>query len=83
MVSEVGIRTNTAMTTYSIPLQPPIAFRFDRPDEWGKWKRHFEQFHMASRLSSQSKERQVSNLLYTLGEDAEDVLLSTNISEDI
>ena len=35
-----------------------------------------------SRLSAESKERQVSTLLYTLGEDAEDVLSSTNILED-
>ena len=34
------------MTTYSVPLQPPSAFRFDRPDEWGKWKRCFEQFRL-------------------------------------
>ena len=70
------------MTTYSVPLQPPSAFRFDRPDEWGKWKRRFEQFCLASGLSAESEERQVSTLLYTLGEDAEDVLSSTNISED-
>ena len=70
------------MTTYSVPLQPPCAFRFNRPDEWEKWKRRFEQFRLASGLSAESKERQVSTLLYTLGEDAEDVLSSTNISED-
>ena len=39
-------------------------------------------FCLASRLCAESEERQVSTLLYTLGEDAEDVLSSTNISED-
>ena len=42
----------------------------------------FKQFRMASRLSSRSEERKVNTLLYALGEDAEDVLLSTNILED-
>ena len=73
---------NAAMTTYIISLQPPGAFRFDHPDKWAKWKRRFEQFHLASGLSAQSEERQVCTLLYTLGEDAEDVLSSTNISQE-
>ena len=47
------------MANYNVPLQPPGAFRFDRPDEWAKWKRHFEQFRLASGLSAESEERQV------------------------
>jgi len=70
------------MAKYNVPLQPPSAFRFDHPDEWAKWKQCFEQFRLASRLSAESEERQISTLLYTLGEDAEDVLSSTNISEE-
>ena len=70
------------MKTYTVSLQPPATFRFDRPDEWAKWKQHFKQFRQASSLSAQSEARQVSTLLYTLGEDSEDVLPSTNISSD-
>ena len=68
--------------TYTVSLQPPAAFRFDRPDEWTKWKQRFEQYRLASGLSEQSEERQTSTLLYTLGEDAADVLSSTNISNE-
>ena len=75
-------RTSTAMANYNVPLQPPGAFRFDNPDEWAKWKCRFEQFRLASGLSKEFEERQVCTLLYTLGEDSEDVLSSTNISED-
>ena len=39
-------------------------------------------FCLVSRLSAVSEERQDSTLLYTLGEDTEDVLSSTNILED-
>ena len=70
------------MSTYNVPLQPPSSFHFDCPDKWVKWKWCFEQFRQASGLSAQSKVRQVSTLLYTMGEDTEDVLLSANISTD-
>ena len=41
-----------------------------------------KQYRVASGLSKDSNARQVSTLLYCLGEEAEDVLSSTNISED-
>ena len=62
------------MATYSAPFQPPLPFRFDCPDEWPKWRRWFEQFCVASGLSKEDEEHQVSTLLYCLGEDADDVL---------
>jgi len=62
---------------------PPAMFCFKKTEEWPKWKRHFEQYRLASGLSVTSEERQVSTLLYCLGEDAEDVLDTTRImSED-
>ena len=45
----------------------------------GHWKRRFEQFRLASGLSGESDNRQVSTLLYCKGEDAEDIFASTNI----
>ena len=65
----------------SVPLQPPVKFTCSNPDEWPKWRRRFEQFRIASGMAGESKERQISTLLYCLGEEAEDVLTSTNISE--
>lgn len=65
----------------SLRLQPPDPFNFRNPDEWPKWKRRFEQFRSASGLESESEPRQVSALLYCLGEEADDVLTSTNITE--
>ena len=63
-------------------LHPLAAFHFDHPNEWAKWKQRFKQFRQASKLSARSEERQVSTLLYTLGEDSEDVLSSINISSE-
>ena len=65
----------------SIRLQPPEPFNFKAPDTWPKWKKRFEQFRIASGLSESSAEQQVSTLLYSMGEEADDVLSSTNITE--
>ena len=65
---------------YSRPiLQTPAPFPFNSPDKWPKWKKHFEQYRITSGLAKEDDERQVSTLLYCLGE-ADDVLTSTNIT---
>ena len=65
-----GVRSAMA----SICLQPPSPFDFKTPDEWPRWKRRFEQFRLASDLADESDDRQVSTLLYCMGEEAEDIL---------
>ena len=66
----------------SLRLDPPTSFPFSRPDEWPHWKRRFEQFRLASGLSAEGDTRQISTLLYCMGDEAEDTLISTNISEE-
>ncbi|XP_011410333.1 PREDICTED: uncharacterized protein K02A2.6-like [Amphimedon queenslandica] len=63
-------------------LQPPAPFSFKSPDEWPRWKKRFEQFRAASGLNEEAGEKQVSTLLYAMGEDAEDTLASMNPSAD-
>ena len=69
-------------TSYNVPLQLPPTFCFDEPDEWPKWRCRFEQFRVASGLSKEDDVRQVSTLLYCLGEEADDILTSTNITDE-
>ncbi len=66
----------------SLHLQPPEPFDFKSPDGWLKWRRRFEQYRSASGLTEAGEARQVSTLLYCLGEEANDVLTSTNITEE-
>jgi len=66
----------------TIQLRPPKAFDFRKPDEWLKWQKRFEQFQITSGLSAEDETRQVSTLLYCMGEEAKDVLTSTNITSD-
>ena len=46
-----------------IRIEPPEPFVFDKPDGWPQWKRHFEQFIIASGVSEESELRKVSTLL--------------------
>ena len=66
----------------TIQLKPPEPFNFKTPDKWPRWCRRFEQFWITSGLCKDSAIKQVSTLLYFLGEDAESVLTSTNLTED-
>ena len=66
----------------SLRLEPPASFPFSRPDKWQHWKQRFEQFRLASGLLAEEDPCQVSALLYCIGDEAEDTLASTNISDD-
>ena len=63
-------------------LDPPAAFNFRAPEDWPRWKSRFEQYRQASGLTGTAELQQVSTLLYCLGEEAESVLASTDISEE-
>ena len=61
---------------------PPGPFNFKSPDEWPRWRKRYEQFRVASGLSTDSAAKQVSTQLYCLGEEAELVLMSTSATAD-
>ena len=68
------------MATYQIP--PPEKFNFSCPEEWHKWIRRFERFRQASGLTEKGEESQVCSLIYTMGNEADDVLTSFGLSEE-
>ena len=70
------------MASSGVRLQPPASFNIKSPDDWPRWRRRFQQFREASGLATDGDTKQVSTLLYCMGETAEDVLTSTDISED-
>ena len=71
------------MANSVVCLQPPAPapFNFKSPDDRPCWRRRFQQFHEASGLTAEGATKQVSALLYCMGETAEDVLTSTDISK--
>lgn len=66
----------------SYRIQTIENFDFAKPDEWPRWIRRFERFRQASDLVSKSEEVQVSTLVYSMGDKAEDLLQSFNLTED-
>ncbi len=63
-------------------LTTPEQFNFTKPYEWAKWKKIFEQYRQASNLATDSELRPVNTLLYCMGDQAEEVLLSTDPTEE-
>ena len=63
-------------------LSPPEPFNFKNPEEWLKWKRRFEQFCIASGLEQEDEKREVSTLLYCLGEESQAILDSTGVPSE-
>ena len=53
----------------SVQLKPSENFDFSKPDNWEKWKKRFEEFRVAAGLKDENEPRQVSTLLYCMGEE--------------
>ena len=67
-------------TSYQIAA--PESFDCSNSDEWPRWVRRFERFRTASGLISKSEESQVNTLLYSMGDAADDILLSFGLSAE-
>jgi len=62
-------------------VTPPEKFTF-RAEDWTKWIKRFDRFRIASGLETQADENQVNALIYTMGEEAEDILVSLHLSAE-
>lgn len=67
------------MSQFQVP--PPEKFTF-KAEDWSKWIKRFERFRIASGLETQANENQVNALIYTMGEEAEDILISLHLSPE-
>lgn len=63
-------------------VTPPDTFTFSTPVLWSKWMQRFERFRSASGLNKKLDEDQVNALIYFMGDKAEDIFTSFNLSED-
>ena len=68
------------MASYRIPAIE--GFEFTKPEEWPRWIRRFERFREASDLKSKNEAVQVSTLVYSMGDKAEDLLQSFALSKE-
>ena len=65
----------------SFNVAPPEKFSF-KPEEWPKWIRRFERFRVASELNKKPENTQISTLIYSMGDEANDILSSFTMSDD-
>ena len=63
-------------------VSPPEKFNFGSPEEWPKWSWRFERFLNASGLKEKDDEIQVHSLVYCMGDEADDLLSSFNLSDE-
>jgi hypothetical protein len=63
-------------------LNPPTNFDFSNPEKWGEWKRRFDRYLSASGLQNENEETQVNCLIYTMGEEAESIFTTLNLTRE-
>ena len=66
----------------SFNITPPDMFTFAQPDNWPRWICRFERFRQASGLQSKSEESQINTLIYTIRDQADNILLSFRLSNE-
>ena len=59
-----------SFTTYQVT--PPSKFSF-KSSEWTRWIRRFERFRIATELDKKEEEKQVNAIIYTMGDEADDI----------
>ena len=66
---EAGIRPIA-----NFQVSPLDKFSF-KPEDWLKWIQRFERFHKATGLDERGGENQVNTLIYTMGEQADNIFI--------
>ena len=66
------------MTSFRVEV--PEKFDFSRQEDWPRWSRRFERFRQASGLANEDEVSQVNTLIYTMGDQADDILNSFKLS---
>ena len=63
-------------------IDPPGNFDFSDPGKWTRWRARWLRYRDASRINEHPDREQINTLVYSLGEQAEDIILSRGIPED-
>ena len=72
------VNTARSFTTYQVT--PPSKFSF-KSSEWTRWMRRFEPFRIATELDKKEEAKQVNALIYTMGDEADEIITSFGLSE--
>src|SRR5436190_7017650 len=79
--TQAGSASTSKDTMFQV--KPPPAFNINEPVEWPKWIRQFELFRNASGLGEKSEAQQINMLVYSMGQDDDDLLNSLKMTDDL
>ena len=65
----------------SFQVSTPEKFNF-KPEDWERWIRRFERFRIASKLDKENAAAQVNTLIYSMGDEADDILTSLKLTDE-
>lgn len=65
----------------SFHVSTPENFTF-KPEDWERWIRRFERFRIASKLDKENAAAQVNTLIYSMGDEADDILASLKLTDE-
>ena len=84
MAAEPGNNGNDAVRDGGIPgiRNLPLPKSFDgSPESWPRWKARFERYSVCMGLARKPDREQVSLFLFSMGEIADDLLITMNVNE--
>ena len=61
---------------------PPTEFDFCSPNKWEDWKNRFLRFGLATKLTKENGEIQVSSLIYAMGMEEENIMKSFDLTAE-
>ena len=67
------------MGTFTVA--PPEKFSF-KPNGWPKWLQRWERFRIASELGKTLEDTQIATLIYSMGEDADEIFSTLPLTEE-
>jgi hypothetical protein len=74
-VSASSVGASEKMFMFQTSVRSPREFSF-RSEEWERWRNRWTRYQSCSGLSSQEDSVRIDTMIYTMGQKAEDVLLS-------
>ena len=72
-----AVKTLKEMT---MAYKPPDSFDFSKGETWPNWIRRFERYRTLSELNEKDEVTQINTLIYTMGDQAEDILNSFKLN---
>lgn len=73
-------RTSSSFNPFAIEL--PERFDFRHPESWKRWIVRWERYRVISGLHKQDADTQINTFLYAMGSEAEDILVSLQLSDE-